>query len=81
MKKLWLFDIEDNPIHEATEEEIAREGDERGLWTGNDGVQYFVDWYTPDSDDDNWREEWRQEIAREEGMLGGVQAYNDWMGY
>ena len=28
-----------------------------------------------------WREEWRQEIAREEGMLGGCGAYNDWMGY
>lgn len=27
------------------------------------------------------RDEWRREIAREEGMLGGVDAYNDWSGY
>jgi hypothetical protein len=30
-----------------------------------------------DSDDD----EWRREIAREEGMLGGCDAYNEVMGY
>ena len=24
---------------------------------------------------------WREEIAREEGMLGGINSYNDWMGY
>ncbi len=80
MKKLWLFDVEDNPIHEATEEEIAREGDERGLWTGDDGVQYFVDWKWPD-DGDDWVQEWNEEIAREEGMLNGIDSYNDWMGY
>jgi len=26
-------------------------------------------------------EEWRREIAREEGMLNGINSYNDWMGY
>jgi len=25
--------------------------------------------------------DWRQEIAREEGMLNGINSYNDWMGY
>jgi hypothetical protein len=25
--------------------------------------------------------EWRREIAREEGMLNGMESYNDWMGY
>lgn len=24
---------------------------------------------------------WREEIAREEGMLNGIDSYNDWMGY
>ena len=24
---------------------------------------------------------WRAEIAREEGMLNGIDSYNDWMGY
>lgn len=24
---------------------------------------------------------WREEIAREEGMLNGMASYNDWMGY
>lgn len=80
MKKLWVFDIEDNPIREATPEDVAREGDERGLWTGEDGVQYFVDWKWPD-DGDDWVQEWNEEIAREEGMLGGIEAYNECMGY
>ena len=26
-------------------------------------------------------EEWRREIAHEEGMLNGINSYNDWMGY
>ena len=30
-------------------------------------------------DADNRR--WREEIAREEGMLNGMESYNDWMGY
>lgn len=30
---------------------------------------------------DNWREEWRREIAMEAGMCLGVEAYNDHMGY
>lgn len=25
--------------------------------------------------------EWREEIAREEGMLNGIESYNDYMGY
>lgn len=27
------------------------------------------------------RDEWRREIAREEGMMGGCDAYNEVMGY
>lgn len=32
-------------------------------------------------DEDEWYEAWNREIAMEEGMLQGVNAYNDWMGY
>lgn len=34
--------------------------------------------YRPEPDDDD---EWRREQAREAGMLGGCDAYNDAMGY
>ena len=80
MRKLYVFDIEDNPIREATSADIAREGDERGIWTGDDGGLYFVDWHLVDTDDE-WLRSWHQEIAREEGMLGGIQAFNECMGY
>ena len=80
MRKLWVFDIEDNPIREATSADIAREGDERGIWNGEDGGLYFVDWKWVDEEDD-WIQQWNAEIAREEGMLGGIQAYNECMGY
>ena len=33
------------------------------------------------SNDDDWMEEWRREIAQEAGMLHGVDAYNEAMGY
>lgn len=36
--------------------------------------------FRPTSDED-WQLEWKREIAREEGMLSGVEAYNDIMGY
>lgn len=34
-----------------------------------------------DEDDDGFDETWRREIAMEEGMLGGCDAYNEVMGY
>tara|TARA_Y100000114_G_scaffold152925_1_gene172038 strand:- start:81 stop:473 length:393 start_codon:yes stop_codon:yes gene_type:complete len=36
-----------------------------------------------ESQEENERDNaaWREEIAREEGMLGGINSYNDWMGY
>ena len=80
MRKLWVFDIEDNPIREATSADVSREGDERGIWDGEDGGLYFVDWKWVDEEDD-WIQQWNAEIAREEGMLGGIQAYNECMGY
>ncbi len=33
--------------------------------------------YQPQSDEDFDRE-WREEIRREEGMLNGIDSYNDW---
>lgn len=34
--------------------------------------------YDPDEEADD--EEWKREIAREEGMLNGIDSYNDYMG-
>ena len=34
-----------------------------------------------DASDDDWVEEWRQEIAMQAGMMGGCDAYNETMGY
>jgi hypothetical protein len=50
------------------------------------GHKYYVDHYygedLEDPDEDaEWRQEWAREIAREEGMLAGINAYNDCMGY
>jgi len=32
-------------------------------------------------EEDNFMDDWRKEIANEEGMLQGINAYNDCMGY
>ena len=56
------------------------------------GAQYFHPWDTDNvtlvrpacvnaQDDDNFMSDWRKEIANEEGMLQGIDAYNDYMGY
>jgi len=79
MKKLWLYDMQDNPVREATEEEVKKQEEDYYHLFTIDGKDHYAEPHNPN--DDNWREEWRQEIAREEGMLGGVQVYNDWMGY
>ena len=34
-----------------------------------------------DKDDSSTFSEWRREIAMEEGMLNGIDSYNDWMGW
>ena len=82
----FLFDLgDDEPFREATPEELAES------WTVHMGVitvgghEYYVDHYygedLEDPDGEDWYEEQRREIAREEGMLGGCDAYNDYMGY
>ena len=56
------------------------------------GEQYFHPWDRTDNlklvrpaciidEEDNSMDDWRKEIANEEGMLQGINAYNDWMGY
>jgi len=56
------------------------------------GAQYFYPWDRPECltlvrpacvlvQDDEWYDDWRREIAMEEGMLQGVEAYNETMGY
>lgn len=71
--------VTDEPIRSATAEEIEASNSNvhNGIFT-SEGEQYYVDAYDPnDLDDDDWR----REIAREEGMLNGIDSYNDWMGY
>ena len=57
------------------------------------GAKYFNPWDTDNiklirpacilvqNDDENYMSVWRKEIANEEGMLQGINAYNDYMGY
>lgn len=57
------------------------------------GEQYFHPWDHTDNlklvrpacildeEEDNFMDDWRKEIANEEGMLQGIDAYNDYMGY
>lgn len=72
--------VTDEPIRLATVEEIEASNSNvyNGIFT-SEGEQYYVDAYDPNDlvDDDDWR----REIAREEGMLNGIDSYNDWMGY
>jgi hypothetical protein len=37
--------------------------------------------FIPYNRNDNYNDEWKRELANEAGMLGGVDAYNDMMGY
>jgi len=81
----FLFDLgDDEPFREATPEEVAES------WSAHMGIitvgghEYYVDHYygedLEDPDGEDWYDEQRREIAREEGMLGGIDAYNDYMG-
>ena len=75
MPQQYLYDLEDNLVRPATDEEARASyntADRSGIITV-EGQQYYCD--------ELWQEEWRAEIAREQGMLGGINAYNDYMGY
>ena len=76
----YLFrTVIEKQVRAATAEEIeASNGNTvNGIFT-SEGEQYYVDAYDPSEVDDD---DWRREIAREEGMLNGIDSYNDWMGY
>ena len=47
-------------------------------WTeGDTPDSVWTAWTTPDDEDGRFLAEWRREIARESGMLLGVDAHND----
>ena len=68
----WEVDDEGNTYDFDAEIEIDPEDDFDDFMTA---VEDMLD------DQQAFRESWREEIAREEGMLHGVDAYNDWMGW
>tara|TARA_R100001163_G_C4883995_1_gene80032 strand:- start:208 stop:477 length:270 start_codon:yes stop_codon:yes gene_type:complete len=82
----FLFTVEDDqPYREATPEEVTASltGRPSGVISVS-GHEYYVDHYYGEdleAPEEDWQEDWRREIAREEGMLGGINAYNDYMGY
>jgi hypothetical protein len=81
---MYLFNMRDEPIRPATQEEISRADTDGGITI--DGIYYYLD----EADEElleewrqelQWRQEWREEIANEEGMLHGCDAYNAAMGW
>jgi|10_taG_2_1085330.scaffolds.fasta_scaffold04917_12 hypothetical protein len=75
MTQQYLYDLQDNLIRPATDEEARASyntPDHSGIITV-DGQKCYAD--------DMWEDEWRAEYAREQGMLVGSCAYNDFMGY
>ena len=58
-------------------DELVAGGYVKALRQGMDTVYVYPEERAPSEDD----AEWRREIAREEGMLNGIDSFNDWMGY
>ena len=54
-------------------------GEEVPLGDG-DELEEFARWYLDDGGQSADDDEWRWEMAREAGMLGGINAYNDALG-
>jgi hypothetical protein len=73
-----MFDPKDDPsVFEEDMEPLEKDPTEEELdeeYDRDDGDQ--LDEPNLEADED-----WRQEIAREEGMLNGIDSFNDWMGY
>ena len=79
---MWLYDLKDSPIRKATaDEESLSKCSTHGIITV-DGVQCYAD-DAPESAEETaeFLRSWRDEMAREAGMLHGVNAYNDFYGY
>tara|TARA_R110002096_G_scaffold257163_3_gene450485 strand:+ start:528 stop:761 length:234 start_codon:yes stop_codon:yes gene_type:complete len=77
---MYLFNLSDEPVRPATQEEADASYAVPGGIITVEGVRYYVDEHDED-EDDSWQDEWRREIAMEAGMLGGCDAYNEVMGY
>ena len=75
---MYLFNLSDEPVRPATQEEADASYAAPGGIIAIDGVRYYVDEYDEDEDDDD---DWRQEMAMEAGMLHGINAYNEVMGW
>ena len=74
---MYLYDLCDQPVRPATDEEIEAASRSLSGVIIVEGVLVYVDHEYEDEDDDDWR----QEIAMEAGMLHGVNAYNEVMGW
>ena len=51
------------------------------LYTGDTWEGFKKDFQESQEENERDNRRWREEIAREEGMLNGINSYNDWMGY
>jgi hypothetical protein len=75
---MYLYNLYDQPVRPATEEEIEASANVPSGVIFVKGVEYYVDeWCEGEGVDD----EWRHEMAMEAGMLHGIDAYNEAMGW
>ena len=74
---MYLYNLNDQPVRPATQEETDASSAVPGGIIAIDGVRYYVDHEYEDEDDDDWR----REMAMEAGMLHGIDAYNEAMGW
>ena len=75
---MYLYNLYDQPVRPATDEEIEASSRRPSGVIFVKGVEYYVDeWCEGEGVDD----EWRHEMAMEAGMLHGIDAYNEAMGW
>ena len=74
---MYLYNLYDQPVRPATDEEIEASSRRPSGVIIVGGVEYYVDHEYEDEDDDDWR----HEMAMEAGMLHGIDAYNEAMGW
>lgn len=84
------FPSEENPnVHGV----VARTYSDAAYFSDFAGVEYVIDAHGPDEEVTDWEGDcpcardcedsgsWQREMAMEAGMLHGVEAYNEMMGY
>ena len=74
---MYLYYMSGQPVRPATDEEIKAASRSLSGVIVVSGVLVYVDHEYEDEDDDDWR----QEMAMEAGMLHGINAYNEVMGW